>query len=205
MDELEQRTFVDGVELRLLEEAERPTRIVGMAVPYNTLSQPLGGGRFRERILPGAFADSLGSGVEIRADIEHDPKLKLGRKTRGTLVLRDEPQGLMVEIEPPNTTLGRDSIVEVRRGDLSGFSIAFRNAKDSWRKENGELIREIHAAGLVAITLTGNPAYPDAAVALRSLDSYDTGEASERSSTMRLRLELAERRKKSLTESVVGA
>src|SRR5262245_2558056 len=117
-------------------DGERPL-IVGYAAVFESLSEDLGG--FRERIRPDAFTRSLQEGADVRALVDHDPSRVLGRNKAGTLRLRTDTRGLLVEIDPPNTTAGRDIVESIRRGDVDGMSFAFRTPKggDDWRMEDG--------------------------------------------------------------------
>lgn len=160
--------FFTGAELRVVDGPNGKPRIAGYAAVFNTRSADLGG--FREEIAPGAFADTLRGGGEVLALVEHDPKLCLGRRSAGTLSLREDDRGLFVEIDPPDTTVGRDAIENIRRKDIQGMSFRFpRGAKDTWRVENGETVRTLQKCGLLEVTLTTIPAYPDTTVGLRSL------------------------------------
>jgi HK97 family phage prohead protease len=131
-------------------------RIRGLAVPYNDLSADLGG--FQEMFLPGVFNESLRGG-EIFCDIEHDRKLKLGRKTKNTLSLTDTPGGLWAEIILPQTQLGGDVLEDVKNGNLDGMSIAFTDPLADFERKNGKLVRVVRKATLRAISLTGFAAY----------------------------------------------
>ena len=71
-------------------------KIIGRPVVYNSPSQDLGG--FVEVISAGAFGDSVNS--DIRALVEHDQKLILGRTSAGTMTIKEDEQGLLVEIDP---------------------------------------------------------------------------------------------------------
>lgn len=163
-------------ELRLIggDEKQLP-KIVGYAAVWNSMSEDLGG--FREKIMPGAFADALRSSGDIIALVHHDPSMVLGRRSKGTLQLKEDERGLQVEITPPNTNVGRDAVENIRRGDVAGMSFRMNRVKDSWGKEGGGAVRTLHSVGLLReVTLTSMPAYSDTMATLRSAD---TAEATE--------------------------
>jgi HK97 family phage prohead protease len=147
--------------------------IRGYAAVFNTWSQDLGG--FREIIRPGAFARGLEAGDDVVALYNHDRAALLGRRSAGTLRLREDPRGLAVEIEPPDTTLGRDVVELIRRGDLRGMSFAFTVADDEaaqrWAPAPSHMTRELRAVILHDVTIATDPAYRDTTVALRCLDA----------------------------------
>ena len=156
--------FFQG-EFRIEGTSEAP-KIVGYAAVFNTLSEDLGG--FREKIEPGAFAEALAKNDDIMALMYHDPKLILGRRSRGTLTIREDQQGLYVEIVPPNTTVGRDAIENVRRGDVSGMSFHMNKVRDNWVKGDG-VVRTVRSIGVMReVTLTTIPAYKATSVSLRA-------------------------------------
>lgn len=159
-------------------EDGKPTRIEGMAVPYNQLSLPIHtvhGQRFREKFVPGAFADSIGEAKDIRGSVGHNAHHPLGRTSKGTLQLQDRADGLYVSIAIPDTTVGRDALENVRNGNFDGMSIEFMPVDDgdTMERVSGEFIRTVHRARLLGVTLTGIPAYPQTAgtLALRSIDA----------------------------------
>ncbi|MCE5267225.1 MAG: HK97 family phage prohead protease [Planctomycetaceae bacterium] len=158
-------------ELRVGTTDGKPT-ITGLAVPYNAPSEDLGG--FREIFKPGAFAESLANRDDIFADVEHDAKRKLGRRSAGTLALTETREGLRVTITPPDTSVGRDTMEEVRAGLLDGMSISFAKPQDRYTGTGANIVREINKATLRAVTLTSYPAYTQTAgtVALRSFSEY---------------------------------
>lgn len=151
--------FCASDELRVTEGPNGRKRIEGYAVVYNSMSNDLGG--FKEKILPGAFTDALAANEEVLALAHHDPKLILGRRSAGTLTLRDDAKGLYATIDPPNSSLGNDMIESVGRKDIKGMSFRFpRGAKDAWSMDSeGQSVRTISKAGLMEVTLTGIPAY----------------------------------------------
>jgi HK97 family phage prohead protease len=172
--EIERRTWsVD--ELRVDGEADSP-RIVGHAAVFNSLSESLGG--FREKIAPGAFAKTLGG--DVRALFNHDPNHVLGRTRAKTLRLAEDSKGLAVEIDPPDTEQARAVVEALRRGDVSQMSFGFRTVHDSWENlPNGDVIRTLHEVELFDVSPVTFPAYAQTDAAVRSLEAWREGEASE--------------------------
>ena len=141
--------------------------IRGYAAVFNQLSENLGG--FREQIRHGAFRSSLSQGRDVRALIDHDSSKIIGRSKSGTLTMREDPHGLYVEIDPPDTTVGRDVVESLRRGDLDQMSFAFRCLTDDWSKRDGENIREVRDLELHDVSVVTFPAYPQTSVSVRSV------------------------------------
>ena len=137
----------------------------GFAIVYNSLSHDLGG--FREMIAPGALTESLAAGHDVRALYSHDPARLLGRTSSGTLLLREAAQGLAFAITLPDTTLGKDLAVLLRRGDLNAMSFGFTVLDDSWQEsQDGELHRIVRRLRLWEVSIVGNPAYGATSVAV---------------------------------------
>jgi uncharacterized protein len=145
------------------------SRIVGLAIPFNSRSKDLGG--FVEIVRPQAVTRSLGG--DVVALYNHDPGAVLGR-TPATLQLQKEDRGLAFSITPPDTQAGRDTLTLVGRGDLKGASFGFRTVTDRWFTEDGTTIRELLDIEIAEISLTAFPAYQqtDAAIAQRSLQAW---------------------------------
>jgi uncharacterized protein len=156
-------------ELRFTEE-NGVRKVGGLAVPYNALSEDLGG--FREEFLPGSLTDSLQR--DIFADVEHDHNQKLGRSSKGTVSLRETPRGIYAEITLPKTRLGDDVAEEVRNGNLDAMSIAFSKPEADYHRHNGDLVRKVKKAELRAVTLTAYPAYKQTtgSLTLRSMEEF---------------------------------
>lgn len=171
MNTIERRGFViDG--LKIERRDGEPSKIVGHAAVFNSLSEDLGG--FRETILPGAFADAIGRD-DVRALINHDSNLILGRNRAGTLTLSEDERGLLVEITPPDTSYARDLMVSMERGDINqmsfGFSVAPGGA--SWGETtDGVYVRTLSKCNLFDVSPVTYPAYTQTDVALRSLSEF---------------------------------
>lgn len=168
------RSYVsEGLEVR--KEGDKP-RIVGYAAVFDQLSEPMMG--FRERVRPGAFAQTLKDKDDIRALWNHDSAAVLGRMGAGTLSLREDKKGLLVEIDPPDTQVGRDAMESIRRGDVSQMSFAFAVRKQQWTAEGeGEeeqLTRDLIDVRLFEVSPVTFPAYPQTAVAVRTWTGLDS-------------------------------
>jgi len=114
-----ERRFNAG-ELRVDESTGKKT-IRGYAAKYNSLSNDLGG--FREMLAPGCFAGCMQD--DVRGLLNHDPSLILGRTKAGTMRVSDTADGLIYEIDLPDTTLANDLAVSMTRGDIDQSSFAF--------------------------------------------------------------------------------
>lgn len=128
------------------------------------------GGYFREVIAPGAFTRTLQS-ADVRAYFDHDRGRVLGRKSAGTLRLREDAKGLAVEIDLPDTTDGRDVRELIDRGDVSGMSFGFIVTRQEWDETVDPPTRTIHEVELREVSVVSEPAYDGTSVALRSLES----------------------------------
>lgn len=89
-----------------------------------------------ERIQPGAFDKAVGRD-DVRALQNHDPRLLLGRSVAGTLSLTLARHGLDYTIDTPETSAGKDTVIALQRGDMTGSSFAFRVAAggQNWAEE----------------------------------------------------------------------
>lgn len=172
----------EGGELRFSPEEIRlepnkldgsPGTLVGYAARFNSRSKDLGG--FLEMVLPGAFAQSIKDGDDVRAKYNHEDIL--GRTKNGTLRLCEDDKGLRFELDLPATNCGRDMAELVKRGDLDGCSFAFRVRQpegDAWGEdEDGRALRKLRAVELKDVSVVDHPAYPETSVAVRALGSYN--------------------------------
>lgn len=163
MTALERRA---ALELRAAGDRQSP-RLVGL-IPFNKPSSDLGG--FVEIIRPGAFTRSLRSGPDPLALVAHMPHLILGKRSAGTLKLAEDDRGLAFQIDLPQTMAAADLLVSVERGDVTGASFAFTvpAGGENWSVAGDMAIRELTDVDLYEVTVTAQPAYPDATVARRS-------------------------------------
>lgn len=145
--------------------------IEGYAYLFNKRSQNLGG--FREQILPGAGADSIGRD-DIRALNNHEPTLILGRNTAGTLRMTEDTHGLDYEIDvDPRISYVRDLMISLERGDVTQSSFGFESVDDAWSIDEEEFpLRSVRSMKLFDVSPVTYPAYTDSIsmVSSRALD-----------------------------------
>jgi len=147
--------------------------IVGHSAVFNKESTFMG---FTEKIVRGAFTDAL-KNSDARALFNHNPDHVLGRESAGTLRLRQDENGLLSEIDLPDTQAGRDVAKLIARGDVREQSFGFIVDEDRWedlRTKNPKRIivniRELRDVGPVTFA-----AYPNTDVALKGLRTIRNG------------------------------
>lgn len=162
-------TLSSTVKVEHREEGRLP-KIVGYTAVFDTPTSI--GGWFNEVIRKGAFRRALTEKQDVRALFNHDSNNVLGRSSSGTLSMREDDSGLWVEIDPPDTSLGRDVVNLISRGDISGMSFAFIIRKVTWTEgeEEGQDLREILDVDLFDVGPVTYPAYEETTADVRSLD-----------------------------------
>ena len=110
--------------------------LYGHAAVFDRESQDLGG--FKEKIHPKAFEKVLGGKPDVRALVNHDPNLLMGRTKSNTLRLSSDGEGLAYEIAMPDTPIAAHIVQSVNRGDMDGSSFSFTVEKggDAWEHES---------------------------------------------------------------------
>ena len=161
---------MDNFELRASHDFKvSGKKIVGRPVVYGSYSHDLGG--FKEIIQQGAFGDSING--DIRALVEHDYKMLIGRTISNTMTITSDEQGLLVEITPPQTRTADELMVSIERGDIQGMSFGFSvpDGGEIWDYDQTPPLRTVTRAVLHEITITSMPAYQatNVAIAQRSL------------------------------------
>lgn len=147
--------------------ADEETGVIsGYAALFNSTTELWG---FREMIAPGAFTKTIKDGADVRALFNHDPNYVLGRTKAGTLKIWEDERGLMYEISPQDTTVGKDLVSSIKRGDISQSSFGFTIEKEDWEIREGEPdLRIIREARLFDVSPVTYPAYEDTTVYSRS-------------------------------------
>jgi len=169
-----QRRSIHATEFRFEQNAAGEHEIIGHAAVYGVLSNVLWrdwetGKPVRERILPGAF-DSADL-ADVTLNVNHDDRDLLARTLSGTLVVTPDSTGLHYRGSIPDTQLGRDIGIQMKRRDLRENSFAFTVSKeDIETEEAGDgLIENIKRIQKVFdVSVVTRAAYPQASSVFRS-------------------------------------
>lgn len=139
----------------------------GYIAVFNSDSVDMGGGCL-EQIEPTAFKTLAKN--DVVALFNHNYDRVAGRVSAGTLSLKTDDKGLFFDLDVPDTTDGRDSLVLVERGDLIGCSFGFK--LDSFREEDRDGVSYCILESIdlyeVSICVTF-PAYPETSMTIRGM------------------------------------
>ena len=142
--------------------------IEGYFAVYNTETE-LWPGAFEE-IAPGAFDNTLSN--DIRALINHDTSLVLGRNKAGTLELKTDSRGLWGRIKiNPNDTDAVNLYERVKRGDVDQCSFGFNILEEitDWR-DDGTVKWTLTKIDLHEVSVCTFPAYEETGVQARKAE-----------------------------------
>jgi hypothetical protein len=159
------RTSLSNFQTR--KDGENP-RIEGYFAVFNSNYEVFKG--CTESIAPGAFTDELHS--DVRALIDHDTRLVLGRTTAGTLELREDEKGLWGGITVnPKDSEAMNLYARVERGDVSQCSFGFNILDEEHEeREDGTHHFTIRKVKLFEVSCCTFPAYEDTAISARKAD-----------------------------------
>lgn len=123
-----------------------------------------------ESIAPGAFTDTLAD--DIRALVNHDTTLVLGRTAAHTLELNQDERGLFGRISiNPNDTDAMNLYERVKRGDVSQCSIGFDILdEEAEYRDDGSAHWTIRKVKLYEVTCCTFPAYEETSISARKRD-----------------------------------
>ena len=143
-------------------------RLRGHAAVFNQMAQLSGGWEQLDRR---AFDQALKTD-DVRALINHNPTQVLGRMSAGTLRLETDDDGLVFDVDLPDTSYARDLRELVARGDITGASFGFVPGEHKWGKApDGRSLRtHTSVKRLLDVSPVTFPAYEGTDVALRSVD-----------------------------------
>lgn len=143
-----------------------------------------------ESVAPGAFAETLSG--DIRALINHDTTLVLGRTKSGTLTLKEDTRGLWGHIDiNPNDVDAMNLYERVKRGDVDQCSFGFLiRSEDTEISENGDIHWTITGVDLYEVSCCTFPAYEATSISAREKqrDDIKKRELDQWKATMKARL-----------------
>lgn len=162
------RSLMTNLTATRAEQSPDEMFIEGYFAVFNKVTE-LWPGAFEE-IAPEAFSETLGN--DIRALINHDTTLVLGRNKSGTLEIKVDSHGLWgrVKINPKDTD-AVNLYERVKRGDVDQCSFGFNILKEDteWR-EDGSVKWTIRKIDLHEISVCTFPAYADTGVQARKAE-----------------------------------
>jgi uncharacterized protein len=123
-----------------------------------------------EELAPGAFDKTLGN--DIRALINHDTTLVLGRNKSGTLELKADSHGLWGRIKiNPSDSDAVNLYQRVKRGDVDQCSFGFNISAETtdWR-DDGTVKWTITEVDLHEVSVCTFPAYEETGVQARKAE-----------------------------------
>jgi uncharacterized protein len=153
-------------EFRVSQDAE--PIIYGYAAVFDAPSADMG---WIEVIDPHAFDSVIATNPDVRALWNHNADHVLGRTAASTLKLALDARGLAYSIIAPDTTVARDLIVSMRRGDVTQSSFGFICRRDQWTDNaDGSVTRRIlEFAELIDVSPVTFPAFASATAQTRNL------------------------------------
>lgn len=143
-----------------------------------------------EEIAPNALDKTLNN--DIRALINHDTRLVLGRNKSGTLELRVDGRGLFGKIKiNSNDTEAVNLYERVKRGDVSQCSFGFNiiSEETEWR-DDGTVKWTITEVDLHEVSVVTFPAYEETGVQARqaSVEAYREKQILQKKNNLKVRL-----------------
>ena len=179
------RSIVSDLKTR----AEEDEMIIeGYFAVYNTETE-LWPGAFEE-IAPGAFDNTLSN--DIRALINHDTSLVLGRNKAGTLELKTDSRGLWGRIKiNPNDTDAVNLYERVKRGDVDQCSFGFNIISEETDYRDDETVKwTIKEVDLHEVSIVTFPAYEETGVQARhkQVEQYKQKQLELRKNKLKERL-----------------
>jgi len=126
-----------------------------------------------ESVAPGAFTETLSG--DIRALVNHDTTLVLGRTKAGTLRLKEDERGLWGHVTVnPNDRAAMDLYERVKRGDVDGCSFGFDILDEETDfREDGSIHWTIKKVKLYEVSCCTFPAYEDTNISAREKQRDD--------------------------------
>lgn len=144
-------------------------RIEGYFAVFNTDYNIFDG--YTESVAPGAFTDTLDG--DVRALIDHDTRLVLGRTTADTLELREDDKGLWGSIKiNPKDQDAMNLYARVQRGDVNQCSFGFEILdQETEKRDDGSIHWTIRKVNLFEVSCCTFPAYKETNISARKADA----------------------------------
>ena len=154
-----------GTEFITRDDGEKPV-IEGYFAVFNS-NYEIGAG-MSESIAPGAFASSMVN--DVRALVNHDTTLVLGRNKAGTLELKEDSHGLWGHIEVnPKDQDAMNLYERVKRGDVDQCSFGFYpKSQETDVRDDGSVHWTLTDVDLFEVSCCTFPAYSSTNISARN-------------------------------------
>lgn len=164
-EEIQKRTMNLEASRFQTREEEDAFLIEGYFAVFNSIYELWDGAT--EEIVQGAFANTLEE--DIRALVNHDTTLVLGRNKSGTLELAEDERGLFGSIKiNPKDSDAVNLYERVKRGDVSQCSFGFEILREETEfPEDGKIHWKILEVRLHEVSVCTFPAYKETEVEAR--------------------------------------
>lgn len=158
------RSLATNLQTRNVEDSDEKV-IEGYFVVFNSETELFPGAY--EEIAQEAFNNTLSN--DVRALINHDTNLVLGRTKAGTLELEVDEKGLFGRIKiNENDTDAMNLYERVKRGDVDQCSFGFNILKeDTEHRDDGSIKWTIREVDLHEVSVVTFPAYGETSVQAR--------------------------------------
>lgn len=182
------RSFKSELAVREQQDGQQEKVIEGYFAVYGSETE-LWPGAFEE-IKIGAFDDTLDN--DIRALINHNTELVLGRNKAGTLTLKVDDKGLWARVViNEQDTDALNLYARVQRGDVDQCSFGFNIIEESTEfREDGTVKWTIEKIDLHEVSIVTFPAYEATGVQARKRDFEDLQERTLESRKQKLKEKL---------------
>lgn len=124
-----------------------------------------------ESIAPGAFSNTLAE--DVRALIDHETRLVIGRNKAGTLELKEDARGLWGKVRlNPNDSDAMNLYERVKRGDVDQCSFGFQILDEETEyRDDGSVHWTIREVKLFEVSICTFPAYEETSVSARAAEA----------------------------------
>lgn len=165
----QRRAFIAPTQFQTREEGEE-LYIEGYFAVFNSIYEIWD--KATESIAPGAFTETL-KDADVRALINHDTRLVLGRTKAGTLELKEDERGLWGRILiNPNDQDAMNLYERVKRGDVDQCSFGFEIVREETEiRDDGSYHWTIIEVRLYEVSVCTFPAYEETEVSARKRDA----------------------------------
>lgn len=166
---------LDAADFQVRSEADdQPVIVEGYAAKFDewTVLWNYSDQEVREIIRPGAFQNAIAEKQDVRALIDHNPSLLLGRTQSGTLELSEDEIGLSFRLTLAKTQVAQDLAENLRLGNLSQCSFAFAPRSNgeivTTHQDGQKIITEVELVDvdLFDVSIVTYPAYPNTTVSV---------------------------------------